>query len=149
MVDPRYWDNFCGWNLEDWLTNNLTRELGRRGYGPWSVLFAKALDTFRFSRNKLVLKNITLESSDILIRIQARTKEVSSVFGLHSSVSPIQQGCSIIKVHWHTPPIGWMKLNTYGSIRNGGRQSSCGGLLRDAFGVFLAGFSGNLGTCTF
>lgn len=43
---------------------------------------------------------------------------------------------------------GWIKLNSDGSVRNGGRQASCGGLLRNELGHFLDEFSCNLGSCT-
>lgn len=86
--------------------------------------------------------------ADIIASIRARAKECSNVFGLiPTEVGPMQRN-SIIHVGWQPPPSGWVKLNTYGSVRDGGSHAPCGGLLRNDFGVFLGGFSCKLSACT-
>ncbi|KAL1294983.1 hypothetical protein HN51_055822 [Arachis hypogaea] len=45
---------------------------------------------------------------------------------------------------WKCPPVGWVCMNSAGSVISNS-ESACGGLVRDETGLVLSGFSGNLG----
>lgn len=46
------------------------------------------------------------------------------------------------------PPEGWVKLNTDGSVDGDSGLACCGGVIRDAEGQWLRGFSKKIGTTT-
>ncbi|KAL6542939.1 hypothetical protein OROHE_010459 [Orobanche hederae] len=49
------------------------------------------------------------------------------------------------RISWKWPPPLWTKLNTDGSKRDDVQSAAGGGLLRDAAGAFIYGFSNNYG----
>lgn len=51
-------------------------------------------------------------------------------------------------IGWDLPPTGWIKLNTEGAFWSTNLKATAGGVLRDHQGVWLAGFSSNLGNCS-
>ncbi|KAK8985696.1 hypothetical protein V6N11_068940 [Hibiscus sabdariffa] len=51
-------------------------------------------------------------------------------------------------IRWRKPSVGWWKLNSDGSTVVGSGLSSCGGVVRDADGKWLIGFTRRIGICT-
>jgi ribonuclease HI len=49
---------------------------------------------------------------------------------------------------WSAPKDGFVKLNGDDSVTNHGALAACGGVVRNADGVFIFGFSYNSGACT-
>jgi ribonuclease HI len=47
---------------------------------------------------------------------------------------------------WKPPTLPYIKVNTYGSLRNA--NAACGGIFRDRSGALMGGFSANLGDCS-
>lgn len=82
------------------------------------------------------------------MKIQCRIHDIGNV--LESNESGIQsfQGSRILKVGWDPPPTGWFKMNSDGSVRTNTGRASCGGLIRNGDGDFVAGFSCNMGSGT-
>ena len=55
---------------------------------------------------------------------------------------------SLVQVQWTPPPKLWIKINTDRSILSNTMEASCGGIIRNHEGKFLAAWSVNLGSCT-
>ncbi|KAK9278780.1 hypothetical protein L1049_028358 [Liquidambar formosana] len=55
---------------------------------------------------------------------------------------------SVRYIAWSFPPLGWVKLNTYGSSRGNPGESAGEGLLRDDAGNWMVGFCVNIGVCS-
>ena len=49
---------------------------------------------------------------------------------------------------WSPPRVGWFKLNTDGARKTNSSLATTGGLLRDHFGDWVAGFLANIGVCS-
>ena len=49
---------------------------------------------------------------------------------------------------WSPPRVGWLKLNTDGARKTNSGLAAAGGLLRNHFGDWVAGFSENVGVCS-
>ncbi|XP_039034854.1 uncharacterized protein LOC120171143 [Hibiscus syriacus] len=49
---------------------------------------------------------------------------------------------------WQPPRYGWFKLNMHGSRRTNSGLSTCGGVLQDSMGSWVAGFSKSIGICS-
>ncbi|KAL4386579.1 hypothetical protein GQ457_09G008770 [Hibiscus cannabinus] len=62
---------------------------------------------------------------------------------LHTNATVRQGTRSVIR--WHRPPEGWCKLNSDGVVAPSSRESVCGGVIRNAIGNSLIGFSRQLG----
>lgn len=147
LVDPNKWEVFLQCNLHDWLLQNLRKELGRSKDDSWRLIFALVIDTFWFTRNQFVFEN-TVTEGNLLLRLHTRVRECKSVFTVLSPLTTPHKGCSSIKVCWSPPSDGWIKLNSDDSVRDGNGIASCGGILRDENGIFLAAFASNLWACT-
>ena len=49
------------------------------------------------------------------------------------------------RIRWEKPPVGWMKLNTDGSVFGSLGVVGCGGVIRDDCGNWLSGFNRRIG----
>ena len=49
---------------------------------------------------------------------------------------------------WIPPQVGWYRVNTDGSSSSTRNLASCGGIIRDHHGNYVAGFSVKLGSCS-
>lgn len=47
---------------------------------------------------------------------------------------------SVVNISWHSPPLGFIKLNTDGSALSNPGQLGVGGVFRDEFGNWMGGF---------
>jgi ribonuclease HI len=52
-----------------------------------------------------------------------------------------------VLISWKPPPVGWVRLNTDGSCKEGNR-AGCGGLVRGSEGEWLGGFPKFVGSCS-
>lgn len=100
--------------------------MGRNCGHPWSLVFALTMDSIWYARNKFIFENQAYSPYETFLRVQACIHECKEAFDLNIGESPTQHGISILKVRWNPPPEGWMKLNTDGSVREGGSRASCG-----------------------
>lgn len=87
--------DFFGWNLEDWLVGNFSQEIGRVNEQPWSLTFALAIDSFWFARNMYVFESQSFSPMDLVLRIQARAKEVCRALDTNDFGSKVTIGCNI------------------------------------------------------
>ncbi|CAN1807882.1 Putative ribonuclease H protein At1g65750 [Linum perenne] len=54
----------------------------------------------------------------------------------------------VVDLAWDPGPIGWMVLNTDGSVNLNRKRATAGGLLRDADGRYSLAYTMNLGNCS-
>ncbi|CAN1169907.1 Putative ribonuclease H protein At1g65750 [Linum perenne] len=54
----------------------------------------------------------------------------------------------VVNIAWDPGPIGWVTVNTDGSVNPQTRKAAAGGLLRDANGRCFHAFTMNLGVCS-
>jgi hypothetical protein len=107
--------------------------------GPTSLKFTAAIWWIWRWRNNIVLGDKTWKASDRLRQINLMVKDMALLSTTDS--------CAVnnrIKIKWKAPPLGKFKLNVDGSCDQSGVIGS-GGLIRDAAGNWVAGFSSNDG----
>ena len=80
---------------------------------------------------------VNLESQDIL-----------TAFSNHMLIGGSLKRPKRIWVGWKKPPKGWVKVNTDGCVHGGTGMAKAGGIIINEEGVWLGGFSINLGCCS-
>ena len=51
-------------------------------------------------------------------------------------------------ISWTLPLVGWVEINSNGSVTQDIGETTCGGIIRDCHGNFLFSYSSNLGSCS-
>ncbi|CAN1127411.1 Putative ribonuclease H protein At1g65750 [Linum perenne] len=64
------------------------------------------------------------------------------------TIEHVLRDCRFAKEVWDPGPIGWVTVNTDGSVNPQTRKAAAGGLLRDVDGRCLHAFTMNLGVCS-
>ena len=127
-------------DLDVWLKQNLNSKTHRIDLIPWNVLFSFVVWNLWIHRNNITFKgfrpnqnlwsSITHATTEYIFRVgkpsKAMTKEVR-------------------RVRWMRPSNGWVKLNTDGSSLGNLGRASGSGLIRDANGGWIKGFTCNIG----
>jgi hypothetical protein len=86
------------------------------------------------------MEGIPFQTQDVLNKAKAFAVE------FYFSISPMhnQMTKSNTLIGWLPPPLGFMKMNTDGSVLGNPGKASAGGLLRDSNGKWIHGFAHNL-----
>ena len=74
-------------------------------------------------------------------------RECIFAFSNHVITSPRRGNPGMTWIGWKRPPSSWMKLNTDGSVIGETGPAGAGGILRDALGNWVAGFTTYLDGC--
>ncbi|GLT61795.1 hypothetical protein SLA2020_344770 [Shorea laevis] len=111
---------------------------------PWTVIFCFALWMIWKQRNYIIYRGSQ-------VNVQAMSDMVvnSAIEFWASQPSPL--GCNIKQPHlisWEPPPHDWIKLNTDGSVTCNPGMGSCGGLFRNSQGMWIIGYTRNVGHTT-
>lgn len=124
----------------------------------WPQFFSSALSVIWRMRNDFVFNSTPRNPTRIWGFIRALgMEEIATDTSLGSSFSSLQGqlvdmfagSSSRNSLHrWDKPPEGWVKQNVDGALRSD-LLGSCGGVLRDADGVWKLGFSRNLGDVSY
>lgn len=137
---------FFGSDLQNWMSDNLSSR-GRGGKFHefrWDFVFAYGCWTLWKNRCSAVLAGNGNSIRGLLIHCHTSLTD-------HKRFIKSQAYCGIkktsqIHIRW-IPPIGdAFKFNVDGSVR--GCSSACGGVLRDRNGIWVCGFSRNIGSST-
>ncbi|KAJ1388403.1 Ribonuclease H domain [Sesbania bispinosa] len=96
-------------------------------------------------RNDLVFNQVT---PNVHVALSLIHSSVNDCLVVHDSGQGNKNLRRICDVGWTTPPEDWVKVNTDGSVRNGGAQAACGGIIRNHLGGWLLGFQENLGSAS-
>ncbi|KAE8721874.1 hypothetical protein F3Y22_tig00014862pilonHSYRG00016 [Hibiscus syriacus] len=130
------------WNLRDWFLNNLKQViiLNNEAFS-WSSLFISIVWQLWKQRNDLVFSDLTQPTDALLRRCIVWAKYYANYMPKPCKPRLIQQTA----VLWGKPPAGWMCLNTDGAVSLSTGRGSIGGAIRDSHGVWMVGFSKNIG----
>ena len=131
--------NYDFWhvNLLDWLSLNVRNNDKLHVTGtPWKLVFPFALWSIWKSRNDIVF-NRKGQNQNLALDIVYQAMEY-----LHCVAAPRMQGHKVLRtIRWECPVQGWNKLNTNGSCSELHGLASCGGVVRNEDGQWVAGFS--------
>ncbi|GLT27441.1 hypothetical protein SLA2020_024380 [Shorea laevis] len=111
---------------------------------PWTIIFCFALWMIWKQRSYIIYRGSQMN-------VQAMSDMVvnSAVEFWASQPSPL--GCNIKQprlISWEPPPHDWIKLNTDGSVIGNPGMGSCGGLFRNSQGMWIIGYTCNIGHTT-
>ncbi|MBA0835174.1 hypothetical protein Goarm_007469 [Gossypium armourianum] len=95
----------------------------------WLVLKGKLL-----TNEELVKRNITWDPRYSIVHILDADQHMKFVAGSLE-----------LNTHWQALALGWIKINCDTTVHSNSNEASIGGLIRDHYGNWMAGFSGYLG----
>lgn len=107
---------------------------------PWKTLFSFAVWNIWKSRNNFVFQRKRLNQ-----QLQVEILNQTAKF-VHCIASPklMTRRC-VKRIRWEKPLVGWMKLNTDGSMFGSLGVAGCGGVIRDDCGNWISGFTKRIG----
>lgn len=132
--------------MKRWLLANLSEEWGNLREGNWSILFGIARWSCWKWRNEFIFGKDCRGENEIL----------SCIWDLFKVCLKSQKDLCIVGakntylkklVGWSFPEDGWVKFNVDGACKGLGKAAGCGGVLRDASGSWILGFSKSIGNC--
>jgi ribonuclease HI len=139
-VNARSWFFSC--NVQQWITMNLCKEVGWNREIDWRNYWAMACHciwSWRIKENHNENYNRPYNPANVVMR-SMRTYNLA-VRETSPQIEPRQR---VVFVSWKPPPVGWVRLNTDGSCRDGG-HIGCGGIIRGSDGEWLGGYSKYIG----
>ncbi|KAF7819758.1 putative reverse transcriptase [Senna tora] len=147
LVHPGKWHIFFSASRLNWLTINLSSNLGFSG-NDWDVVFANACWFIWRMRNAEIFYGSRVSYDDPVIAILKLSSD--SIRPMNKSiVGGSRIGPSVNRfICWNKPEKGWVKFNVDGVRKDSLSLTACGGLARDSEGRFLTGFVHKLGDGT-
>ncbi|KAK9983154.1 hypothetical protein SO802_032679 [Lithocarpus litseifolius] len=122
--------------LADWLEKYCgSAEFFPRPCIPWKILFPQALWIIWLQRNKAIFQERKVDSG-----LSALCIKRSAEFYALVPNSPNKPSRIHVQVKWSKPQIGWVKLNTDGSVFGDPMKAGGGGIIRNSEGDWVAGF---------
>ncbi|KAF7833013.1 putative ribonuclease H protein At1g65750 family [Senna tora] len=146
LINPKYWDNFFGKDMNEWVGWNWRINIGKANLGDWRTTFGVAFWSAWRHRNEVSFNNKNLNQNDLFFSILSRCREYSGCSRPQWEGNNRRQR-KLELVVWIQPKDELLKCNVDGSVHENG-QAACGGVIKNAVGDYVSGFSGNLGTCS-
>ncbi|KAJ1428203.1 Ribonuclease H-like superfamily [Sesbania bispinosa] len=129
IQDGETHDVGVGDNFRTWLIKNIR--------GPQESLFLSSLWWLWKWRNNIVFENHPWTIDSVVRNILVMKDEM-----IHSVVGDRNDAQIFSTLWWQPPPVGYTKLNLDGSYNHSNNIMGSGGVMRDANGTWLWGFSG-------
>ncbi|KAK9013943.1 hypothetical protein V6N11_005118 [Hibiscus sabdariffa] len=154
-IRPDRLDVFMRMEIKDWILVNLSTGGGFvLDIADWDVLFGLILWNLWLRRNAVAFCVIN-ESHESVFEASLRLQRECLVApgrvwlpiygsGVATAVSRVNR----LAVRWRRPPEEWCKLNCDEAVVTSSGYSTCGGVIRNAAGDWLIGFSRKLGICS-
>ncbi|KAI5414830.1 hypothetical protein KIW84_040336 [Lathyrus oleraceus] len=129
-------------NLKDWISTNMNCNLGWNADKDWTAFWATVCHNIWTCHNKETYDESFNRLSCMITHINNLVQDYEHAKNTANISLTPHRVLSFIK--WEAPPVGWVKLNTYGT-REKYRNTSCGGIVRGSEGEWLGGFSQYIG----
>ena len=127
--------------IRDWLIANVKLKSSHNVAGiPWNIVFSFALWLIWKQQNQVVFTNKGV--NPYLYKI---ISSQDSEFFLCASHPARNNRLVLRQIWWEKPDLGWLKLNTDASSNAALGLATGGGLIRDARGNWVIGFTRKLG----
>ncbi|KAJ1409311.1 Ribonuclease H domain [Sesbania bispinosa] len=112
-----------------------------------TILWSLSPDGIWHARNAFIFEAVTLNPSCTVVQIHHRIAEAVCVFIVANDQSPASGSVAFVStvwVKWNPPDLGWIKLNTDGSVNAHHHLVACGGIFRNHHGNFVLAFAQKL-----
>ena len=143
--DLRFEENdpgFFGLNLVEWLKKFCgTSTSYPRPHVPWKILFPQAIWVIWLQRNKAIFQTGRVVEGTSSLCIKKGVEYYAIVPNEPNKLCIVQ-----IQVKWTKPPIGWVKLNTDGTMYGNPVKVGGGGVFRSSSGDWIGGFVRRMGS---
>jgi len=110
-----------------------------------SIVFLVALNGIWHGHNQMVFQSKVFLGTDVVSYVMRIAIGVT-----RSGISNLQvENPASMRVRWlnrKAPPVGWVKANIDGSVRDNGCQASCAEVLRNSYSELITRFMCNLGS---
>lgn len=147
LVSPDNLVNFYSLDLNDWIKNNIQKELGINNENTWSHVWAFTIwKLWRWRCATIHDADFRKPNAPVLViqNLVDDYNQSKEVLGYATNGKTEHD----IGVTWRKPAQGWMKLNTDGACKGETHMSGCGGILRNDDGAWVIGFYRFLGSCS-
>ena len=138
-------DNFFSLPLKDWLIHNLkSQEIFQRTNIAWAMVFGVACWCIWGWHNKDLFEDEFDRNGNLVGYICFKVKQFSFAYSMDDNLcmTNVKQ-CRLIG--WSALALGWIKANSYGTMKMNTGKAVTSGLFQDETGKWLYGFSVNLG----
>lgn len=144
MTNMRWWHDGCDHQIE----KNLKTKTVLEDKGYWNEAFVIIAWRIWRWQNDDIFRGETRSIKQKTAWIISQCKEVTKAFMKKLTLGGLMNEIERRWLRWEKPEQGWWKLNYDGCVKDGGRQTGYGGVVRDNNGDWKFGFSFNLGSCT-
>ncbi|KAK4280376.1 hypothetical protein QN277_012007 [Acacia crassicarpa] len=135
---PSLMSRFFQLERQPWLSKSIQR--GRnRGKEGWSELFSTVCWLIWQRRNAIIFKNTCPSNDSIMHRARSIVETMSKASLMLKGVNLNGRPEQPRSISWSPPCQGWVKLNVDGACSQD-QVVTGGGVLRDEYGAFKAGF---------
>lgn len=142
LVNPSHWSKFFKGDIIEWFYFNSRREIGKMGNLNWKLTFGEAIRRIWLKRNAWIFRNEACDTTNLFWSIITTAKEYDRSSNALKFTDLVGQE---IHIAWQPPEEGWVKCNVDGPNSEYGSAAGCGGIIRDASGVWITGFRMKLG----
>lgn len=141
--------NFLNISFVDWIAKNLEEpEYFACDPKRWDSLFGCICWHLWIRRNKYILNAELMQTKSILEKSYwMRDTSLKMKHVLKQAITCRDNGARMEK-RWHPPEDGQMKVNTDGAVCQFSSIATVGGLICNKFGVWVSGFTRNIGSCS-
>ena len=145
LVKVEMRNNFFGGDLFHWLQLNLMQANWKRDGVDWAAWWATASHLLWGWKNK--------EEHEVTFTRPRRPWSVVSAcvqnYQVAMAMSRLSQHHDVetVEVKWDPPTSDWICLNCDGAVNASNKVAGCGGLMRNSDGLWLSGFSKQIGYC--
>ncbi|KAF7833419.1 ribonuclease H [Senna tora] len=148
LVRSAHWPEFFSSDLPSWLLLNVSKQIGRLQM-DWPTTFATTCWSLWKWRNEAIFANKVEPVTDWFFTVVHRTRSYKEDFSsfLNQRTRAPSRIDKIVK--WDKPELGWIKINVDGACNSEhAAKAACGGVARNAQGMFVGAFTRNLGSCS-
>ncbi|OMP01255.1 reverse transcriptase [Corchorus capsularis] len=131
LVPSQNWSSFYGWDLTEWLLNNLDI---KKGEARSVTIFATVLWRIWTQRCNYIFEpdDSSVSEQDMIRNICFTSREILEAWSKPPSAVSVPK-----MIHWCPPPALKVKVNTDGASRGNSGVAGAGGVIRDAGGSWL------------
>lgn len=141
LVKPSKWREFWELNFSEWVDWNLRGENLGISETSWQIIFQATVHLLWSSRNNFCATGmedkLQIRQEEILIRAEMVQSGMSE--------SSRNSRKSIVNIRWEKPEENWIKVNVDGAANMTAGKAGAGGLIRNAYGCWIAGFCASIG----
>ncbi|XP_061358638.1 uncharacterized protein LOC133302833 [Gastrolobium bilobum] len=134
---------FWSGEFQYWIERNLNRKKHNK---EWRRLFGVICWLIWKERNNMIFNDVWKSPMELVNQAKSFVHNITMSESILSMAGIQNVTREDLQVHWEVPPPNWIKINSDGACAEEGIRMSCGGVARNCYGEWIAGFSKKLGS---